>query len=168
MYLLDANVLITANNSYYPVEVVPEFWSWLSHMGATGHIKMPRETMEEVQDGGDNEDRDPLFAWIQQPENRSNLLLNEEVDVVLVQQVLERYAPDLTDDEIEQIGRDPFLIAYGLSVPADRWVVSAEVSSPRKQRQNRKVPDVCRDVGVNCCDTFGMLRALRFTTRWAP
>jgi Domain of unknown function (DUF4411) len=30
LYLLDANVLITARNRYYPIDTVPEFWSWLA------------------------------------------------------------------------------------------------------------------------------------------
>lgn len=30
LYLLDANVLITANNSYYEIGRVDEFWDWLS------------------------------------------------------------------------------------------------------------------------------------------
>ena len=29
LYLLDANVLITANRDYYSVKRVPEFWAWL-------------------------------------------------------------------------------------------------------------------------------------------
>jgi hypothetical protein len=40
------------------------------------------------------------------------LLLDEAVEVALVQQVVSAgYAPNLSDDEIEKIGRDPFLIA---------------------------------------------------------
>ena len=31
LFLLDASVLITANNTYYPIERVPEFWEWLAH-----------------------------------------------------------------------------------------------------------------------------------------
>jgi hypothetical protein len=51
LYLLDANVLITASNLYYPVDAVPEFWAWLAHNGAAGNVKMPLETFEEVKDG---------------------------------------------------------------------------------------------------------------------
>ena len=29
MDLLDANILIVANNTYYPIDAVPEFWDWL-------------------------------------------------------------------------------------------------------------------------------------------
>ena len=118
LYLLDANVLITAHNSYYPVGAVPEFWAWLAYMGSTGHIKMPLETYEEVKDGGTDVERDALFAWTQDDTNKIAILLDEEVRVDLVQKVLnEGYAPDLTDDEIEQVGRDPFLIAFALNSP---------------------------------------------------
>ena len=167
LYLIDANVLITAGNRYYPIDVVPEFWEWLAHCGAAGDIKMPLETFEEVKDGSNDEERDLLFAWIQEEANKKAILFDEEVNSDLVRRVIEEgYAPDLTDDETEQIGRDPFLIAYGLASPADRCVVTTEVSAPRKQRQNRRIPDVCASLGVTSCDTFEMLRALRFSTRW--
>jgi hypothetical protein len=75
------------------------------------------------------------------------------------------YAPDLTDDEVEQVGRDPFLIAYALA-SKDRCVVTVETSAPKKQRQNRKVPDVCRVMGVRPCTPFELNRELGFRTRW--
>jgi len=167
MYLIDANVLITAHNLYYPVNGVPEFWAWLAFRANAGDIKMPVEIFEEVKDGGTDEERDLLFGWISDDENKDALLLREEVDPELVARVVdEGYARDLSDQEVEQIGRDPFLIAYALTAPAERWVVTTEVSAPRKQRQNRKIPDVCGTLGVSCCDTFTMLRALGFATNW--
>jgi Domain of unknown function (DUF4411) len=65
LYLLDANVLITASNSYYPVDQVPEFWTWLQRQGADGLIKIPQEVMEEIQEGRDD---DPLKVWISNDE----------------------------------------------------------------------------------------------------
>jgi Domain of unknown function (DUF4411) len=128
---------------------------------------MPVETFEEVKDGGTDAQQDLLFGWIQA--NKIALLLDEEADPDLVQQVVEQgYAMDLTDDEVEQIGRDPFLIAYALASPADRCVVTTEVSAPAKQRQNRRIPDVCASLGVTCCNTFAMLKTLHFTTSWQP
>src|SRR3546814_8678524 len=66
IYLLDANVLITAHHLYYPVDAVPEFWEWLAHQGVAGQIKMPVETFEEVKDGGTDAERDMLYAWVQE------------------------------------------------------------------------------------------------------
>jgi hypothetical protein len=165
LYLLDANVLITASRLYYPIDQVPEFWSWLQHQAIAGSVKIPLEVIEEVLAG--RRDNDLLMDWISQNENANALLLEEAVDGVLVQSVVSTgYAADLTDDELEKIGRDPFLIAYALSSPGDRCVVTTEVSRPSAQRQNRKIPDVCRAVGVQCCGPFNLNRNLGFYTGW--
>jgi Domain of unknown function (DUF4411) len=168
-YLLDANVLITAHTLYYPIDGVPEFWAWLVHKGGVGDLKMPLENYEEVKDGSTDEEKDLLFGWIKSEEVKATILLDEKVDPGLVARVInEGYAPDLTDHEVIQIGRDPFLIAYALAWPADRCVVTTEVSAPSKQRQNRRIPDVCASMGVDCCNTFAMMKALGFKTGWKP
>lgn len=167
LYLLDANVLITANNLYYPLEAVPEFWQWLVYQGEQGIVKMPIETFEEVKDGSTDGERDALYAWINDETNKRALILDEEVDQAFVARIVQQgYAVDLSDQEIDQIGRDPFLIAYALAEPGQRCVVTTEVSSPRKQRQNRRIPDVCTTLGIDCIDTFAMSKALGFTTSW--
>jgi hypothetical protein len=169
LYLLDANVVITAHNSYYPIDGVPEFWTWLVHKGNAGDLKMPRENYEEIKDGSKDGEKDLLFSWITADDVKVALLFDEDVDPNLVAQVInDGYAPDLTDDEVLQLGRDPFLIAYALESPADRCVVTTEVSSPRKQRQNRRIPDVCATMGIICCHTFNMTKTLGFKTGWKP
>src|SRR3546814_8756283 len=77
IYLLDANVLITAHHLYYPVDAVPEFWEWLAHQGVAGQIKMPVETFEEVKDGGTDAERDMLYAWVQEDAHKSAILFDE-------------------------------------------------------------------------------------------
>ena len=130
---------------------------------------MPLENYEEVRDGSTDEEKDRLFGWIKAEEVKAAILFKEKVDSSLVARVIDDgYAPDLTDDEVLQIGRDPFLIAYALASPADRCVVTTEVSAPRKQRQNRRIPDVCATMGVVCCNTFAMTKALGFKTGWTP
>ena len=165
LYLLDANVLITANSTYYPIDQIPEFWSWVHYQATSNRIKIPREIMEEIKAG--RKDDDPLLDWISTVEIEAALILDEAVDVALVQHVVSTgYAPDLSDDEVEKIGRDPFLIAYALVAPVDRRVVTTEVSRPSTQRHNRKVPDVCQALGVMSCGPFALNKALGFRTGW--
>ncbi len=166
LYLLDANVLINANNFYYPVDRVPEYWEWLLHMGQVGRIKMPLEIFEEVKDGPKDQEKDLLFSWIQKPESKAALILDEDINIETLQSVIKLgYADNLTDDESEQLGRDPFLIAYALR-DQERCVVTAEVSKPSFKRQNRKVPDVCKTLGVRWCDPFVLAKELGFRTNW--
>ena len=159
LYLLDANVLIDANRDYYPLNRVPEFWAWLVDCGTTQRVKIPLEMYEEVLAGKN----DALTNWLKG--NRDALLLPEDVNRTVVARVTDSgYAPDLSDEEIERIGRDPFLIAYALSDRARRTVVTTEVSKPSRQRANRHIPDVCDGLGVLHCNTYEFIRVLDFTT----
>ena len=167
MFLLDANVLITAHSTYYNIEQVPQFWDWLRHMGETNQLKMPVEIYEEIKDGSKDDEIDLLYAWISDADNKAAIVLDEASDPAVVQQVIDQgYAADLTDDELEEIGRDPFLVAFGLADLANRCVVTTEVSKPSRTRQNRHLPDVCATMGVKCCDTFALTRQLGFKTSW--
>ncbi len=160
LYFLDANVLISSNRDYYPIERVPEFWNWLINMGERGRVKVPLEIYEEVTDGNDE-----VASWLK--DHRAALLLDEDVREELVTLVTEEgYAADPSDDEIEKMGRDPFLIAYALADQGQRCVVSTEVSKPTATRANRKIPDVCHDLCVPFCNTFRLIHELDFTTNW--
>lgn len=159
LYLLDANILITAKNLYYEFGRVDQYWEWLAFQAELGNAKIPLEIYEEITTG-----KDELAAWAK--DNKAQLIFEEDVKIPLVQQVITQgYAPDLTDIEIEGTGRDPFLIAYALADINNRMVVTGEVRS-KKKRQNRSLPSVCDDLGVKCCDQWQFGRSLDFRTDW--
>ena len=166
LYLPDANVLIDASRDYYPVHRVPEFWDWLAYLGEQGRVKVPQEVYEKVTEADDE-----LANWLKG--NRGAMLLSEEVNAGLVDIVIRQgYTEDLTDDEIEQLNEDPFLIAYALADIGQRCVVTTEQSRPSRQRANRHIPDVCDDFGVRCLHIFsrrnipGLIDELDFSTDW--
>lgn len=161
LYLIDANVLIDANRDYYPMNRVPEFWSWLLHQADANAIKLPKEVHDEVKSGSDD-----LARWVRRGHEGQGLLLDEEADVQLVRSVTAQYAIDLTDEEVVAIGHDSFLIAYALADAENRCVVTTEASKPSTMRQNRRVPDVCEDLNVRSCNTFELIRNLDFSTTW--
>ena len=164
LYLLDANVLIDANRDYYPVTRFPEFWDWLAEMGKLGFVKVPMEIYEEVVPSTPMQ-RDPLVDWLKA--NRDAIVLDEQVNPEIVAYVVEQgYANDLTDEETEEIGRDPFLIAYALTDTSDRTIVTTEKSRPSRRRANRHIPDVSQGLGVTCIDTFHLIEHLDFRTDW--
>lgn len=160
LYLLDANVLITAHNTYYPIARVPQFWEWIIDNAENGRIKIPYEILGELEAG---KKEDELFKWVKK--NKKTLLLDENVDILLVNKVIEQgYAKDLTDDETHKLGCDPFLIAYAMA-ESGRCVVTLEASKPSAKRANRRIPDVCKQLNIRCIDTFAMLRELDFRAR---
>jgi hypothetical protein len=160
LYLLDANVLIRAHEDYYGIDRVPQFWEWLLAHANAGQVKMPFEIYQEIAiyEG-------PLSTWITVAATKDALVLDEEVNQDLVEKVLnDGYAPDLNDSEIEEVGQDPFLVAYALAA-ADRIVVTKEVSKPSKLRAKRKIPDVCNSLGVKWMNDFDFYKALNFKTK---
>ncbi len=160
LYLLDANVLIDANRDYYPIERVPEFWDWLADCAVNQQTKIPLEMYEEVIEGRP----DQLTCWLKQ--KKSTIVLDENVDRGLIAQVMACYGSDLNDEDIRKLGRDPFLIACALRDPTQRFVVTTEVSKPKRIGANRHIPDVCWDLELRCCNTFEFIRTLNFRTAW--
>lgn len=159
LYLLDANVLIRAHEDYYGIEQVPQFWDWLKASAEKGIVKMPFEIHDEIAVSTGR-----LKDWITTADVASALILDEQPDQALVNRVLiQGYAPDLSDSEIETVGRDPFLVAYALARP-DRIVVTKEVSKPSKLRSNRRLPDVCASLGVKWTKDFDFYKAAGFRT----
>jgi hypothetical protein len=164
LYLLDANVLIDADRDFYQISRVPEFWQWLLYHGQQGNIKLCLEVYEEVTDAeGD------LPDLLKTDQFKEALRLPGECEQQLVDTVVTQgYAPDLTDVELVTIGRDPFLIAHALSDMEKRCVVTTETAAPSKKRQNRKVPDVCKQFKIPCITAFHLYRLLNFATDWKP
>ena len=163
LYLLDADVLIRADRTYYPPDRFPAFWSWLVHMGVSANIAVPTEQYEEITNGSGD-----LVDWLKSEDVKSALLLAEAADPTLVAEVTLQGYGQLDETGLEKVGRDPFLISYAYADKTARTVVTLEVSSPRRQGANRKIPDVCRDLGVACCDLFQLINFLDFRTDWKP
>lgn len=160
LYLLDANALITAHNTWYGHKRVPEFWKWLIHHGEAGSVKLPAEIYGEVEGG-----KDDLAVWMHDAATKKALLLDEVSDANSVQTVLDFYGDPLTEADLITIGQDPFLIAAALG-HNDRCVVTAEVSKPTRTGARRHVPDVCGDCGVTWMHPVTFISVLDFSTDW--
>lgn len=168
LYLLDANTLINAKRDYYQFSRVPEFWDWLIFHGQNGNIKIPIEVYEEFKDATDkNGEKDLLAAWAEETATKQSLVLDEKSEMIFVSKVLyEGYITNPTEDDIEKVGRDPFLIAHAFRDPRKRCVVTAEVSKPSRKGASRHIPDVCNFFGIKNCNLFSMISALNFSTQW--
>jgi endo-alpha-1,4-polygalactosaminidase (GH114 family) len=164
LYLLDANVFITANNLYYPIDRIPEYWKWILAKAKNGQVKVPHAILDEIVAGTN---KGPLDIWIE--ENHNILLLEEDVnkesvDYVIINGYLGQGEEFFSDDEIEEVGKDPFLIAYCLHEPSNRIVVTTEVSKDSLKRSNRKIPDVCKKLKAICISPEKLLKLIEFRT----
>jgi hypothetical protein len=71
LYLLDADTLIRADSTYYPLSRFPIFWVWLGHHGQLHNIKIPVEQYEEIVAGNGE-----LVDWLQDADTASAMILN--------------------------------------------------------------------------------------------
>jgi len=168
LYLLDANTLIDAKRDYYPIGRVPEFWEWLVYHGQKENIKIPIEVYEEFSDTKDKDgNKDSLATWAEQGEVREALLLKEEAEQDLVARITYGgYVANPTDDELEKIGRDPFLLSYALKNLEKRCIVTTEASKPKREGANRHIPDVCNVFDIKCINNFELINKMNFSTSW--
>jgi hypothetical protein len=160
IYLIDANILITAYNNYYSAEMVPEYWRWLLHMSSMGKVKMPMEIGGEILKGTKG---DFLRGWLNT--HKEDLILKTQVETHIVREVIDCYG-SLRDDQIANIEKDAFLIAYAHSAKDKYCIVTTEISKPKRVKQNRKIPDVCNDLNIRWLDPFKFNKELQFTTSW--
>ena len=151
-YLLDANGSLTRVATFIPSG--PEFWDWLVHLGEQGRVKVPglRESCWRI----------ALGNWLR--DNREALVFPEEVSRVLVALVIEQgYASDLTEDEIQKLNEDPFIVAYALPKEGGA-ALSRRKGQDQAERGRMHIPDVC-DVGV-CQQHIPVHNELDFRTDW--
>lgn len=158
--LLDANVFITAKNTYYGLDLVPAFWSWLEPQARVGTLASTDLVYDELKDGGDD-----LADWVRE---REDLIFHVKSDpppvAVHVNSIAtwarsQNYKTHAIADFLS--GADPFLI--GAAAYLGCVVVTQEV--PSASRRKIKIPNVCRFLSVPHENTFDMMRQLgaRFT-----
>ncbi len=171
LYLLDANVLITANDDYYPINRIPQFWDWIINRAKQGQVKMPFEMLAEVKAGQPKRDAenldDELFRWLRKNNHEKDLLLNATADLMAVNRVFrEGYElPEPSLDELNKVRKDPLLISYALTRESTTIVTleaKQENATDTMKRHKRKIPLVCRKLDIRCLDTFDLIRELDF------
>lgn len=154
--LLDANVFITAKNSYYGLDLVPAFWSWLEDQATAGALASTDLVYDELKDGNDD-----LAAWVKA---RRGLLFHVDSSSAAVAAYVaslgawasaEGYRPHVIQDFMDCA--DPFLVGAA----AEKGLIVVTQETPAGSRRKKvKIPDACGHLGVTFEDTFTMMRAL--------
>jgi hypothetical protein len=158
MYLLDADVMITAKNRYYGFDIVPTFWEWLASQHTKGRLFIPQKIADEVLGAGDD-----LSDWVRQQPPSFRLQV-ESNDQQHLQTVASWAAADSSTYAAAAVATflnagDYYLVSLGLS--RGFTVVTNELPDPNSKKRI-KIPDACRALGVPCMSPFAMLRAEGF------
>jgi len=150
-YLLDANIFIQAKNLHYGFDFCPAFWDWLEEKHESREVLSIEKVGDELKDGNDE-----LATWANK--------MGREFFVPPTPEVLpafSRVAEWVAGRDYEQLAVNAFLqdADYYVVVQAlalQHVVVTHEIHSNSKKKI--KIPDVCIGLGVQCINTYEMLR----------
>lgn len=161
MYILDANVFISAHRGYYDFDLAPSFWkSLVSHAGKNNIRSIDKIQDEIISPNSKNADR--LHLWT--AENfKVYFERTDSQDVIDSYAAIQQWAysnPQFTPSAKEEFARnaDAWLIAYAKS--KNYTLVTHEAYNP-EMRKRILIPVVCRNFNVDYVNTFEMLRNLQ-------
>ena len=162
VYVLDANVFMTAHHDYYAPDLCPGFWKCLEHYSQEGRLLSIDRVRSEILSP------DKLVEWVKQAPSKlfRSSAQREVVDAFSEMQMWvqgnEQFLPP-AKDEFAQVA-DGWLAAYAKVHRAT--VVTQEVFDPNV-RKRVPLPNVCKQFNVNYRDTFETLRDLGVRFAWS-
>lgn len=154
-YVLDANVYIGAYRTYYAFDLVDGFWKLLLKHAKTGRIVSIDRILDELKDG-----KDPLGDWACN-ECSVAFVKTDRPDVIHHYGTMINWvqAMDFTPEAKTEFAlkADGWVIAYAKA--GGHKLVTHEKYEPNRKNKV-KIPNVCKQFGIEYCDTFDMLREL--------
>jgi hypothetical protein len=154
-HIVDANVLLEAANVYYTFKRVPGFWSWMEQSINAGSIRSVSliqaevEHPQELVDWLDDRLADGIFIDVSAPG------IQAEYRKLVNWLVARPFGPEHIAKFLN--GADPWIIASA-KVMGATVCTQEQLIGPGSRKI--KIPNVCREWGVDYCNTFEMLDAL--------
>jgi len=156
-FVLDANVLIQARNTYYGFDLCPGFWKALVQEHENRRIFSIERVKDELAGWGDD-----LDEWANETAPKSFFKKTDDIAVVRSYRKMLTWVqgqPQFSAAAKAEFATvaDGWVIAFAEA--NDYVVVTHEVLAPAAQKKV-PMPNVCNQFGVECVNTFEMLKEL--------
>jgi hypothetical protein len=153
MYLLDANVFITAKNAHYGMDFVPAFWEWLQQAHDDGLVFSVEAVRDELVGGADE-----LARWAQS----LPATFFKAVDEAAVTELRKLASWASGHDQYTDAAKAEFLnsadyFLVGQAKALGYIVVTHERPAPDAKKRIR-IPEACNPVGATYQLPWTMLR----------
>jgi len=158
VYVLDADVFMTAARSYYAFDLVPAFWDVLVREATKGRLLSIDRVKAEIDRGNDG-----LKQWANHDFHMWFVSTNERSVVGRYRAIMQwaaaqHHFTDAAKNEFADAGNaDAWLVAYAR---ATNGTLVTHETLDKTTRRKIKIPNVCEAFGVEYVNTFEMLRAL--------
>lgn len=157
MYLLDANVFIQAKNFYYGFDIAPTFWEWLDEQQEKELIASIQPVYDELVAG-----EDELAEWAKERKDSGWFIDISDKDTQNKLGIVAKWTMGSHFKESAKIEflsvPDSILVAKGLS--SNCTIVTHESLYDPNIKKKIKIPNACKNFGINYISTFELLRIL--------
>jgi hypothetical protein len=156
LYVLDSSVLINAAQGAYAFDIAPSFWQQLVAHAQAGSVVSIDRVLQELMGRQDELEvwaRQQFYHWFTSTADFT-CQANYRKIVNWVSQ-RQQYRPE--EKSRFAAGADGWLIAYALGRGG---VVVTWEKAAGSNSTKIKIPDVCQQFNVNCCDLYTMVRDL--------
>lgn len=160
MFLLDANVLMTAADFHYPEDVVPNFWVQILEMLDAGEAMIPKPVHDELGVYKQKWTTDWVTTKVLPQhileENTSHIQKLTEI----TNWVMYERQPAFPSKELRRFldGADPRIIAAAAVEKFTIVTYEKPVTDPKSKKA--KIPDVAAQFGVKCVNPVEMFRTV--------
>ncbi|MBN8706468.1 MAG: DUF4411 family protein [Bacteroidetes bacterium] len=160
IFVVDSNFFIEAHRATYPLDVAPSFWNKVKYLADSSKICSIDKVKSELSVHQDDLERWCAANLSDDFFKESSTCLSQYSQIAKwAQSRSGHYLPQAISDFLHADEADAFLIAFTLADPSNRILVTQEVANPL-QKNRIKIPDVCKALGVTCCNTVEMFRKL--------
>ncbi|MFA7119564.1 MAG: DUF4411 family protein [Sphaerochaetaceae bacterium] len=166
LFLIDANILITPQEQYYPFDLAPNFWVQMAEKIEEGSIAILDMVKDEILV---SKEKDDLATWF------DNLKVGCYVNHKQ-QDIINKYSEVLQSIQTNPCYKEKALRAWAQEKVADPWLIAAasifgftlitiekRANKPSQYNPsgNPKIPNVASDFYGKVEDLFSMMRKLQ-------
>ena len=147
VYSCDSSSLIKASAVLYPMDNFPALWDRIEELIRSERLKMSEPVYDEAMRG------EVLRNWCREKELKPFLLSKVDESVQNAFQTILSNYPNLIHVQTSKSLADPWAIA--LAMQYQQGVVVTE-EQPTGNLQGPRIPDVCKDLGIECIGIAGL------------
>lgn len=153
-YLIDTNIFIESAYRFYAFDICPGFWSFLEKCSESDFIKSIDKVYDEITSSNTK-----LQDFKEILNNKGFFLSIENItfdSYAMVSQTLEEM--QYTEQAIANFSNvaDYFLIS--LAYQESYTIVTHEAKSGNNAKNIIKIPNVCKELGIECIDVAEFIR----------
>lgn len=147
-YLFDANVFISAKNSFLTFKLAPQFWEWFEGQFVSNNIGSTKEVYDEL-----TKRKDDISGWVKRnrkyfvDQNRAALEVHRDLHAWAIQ-VPPTDEPSYTAEAWNDFASCADIGIVAMAKVTSSTVVTRETRSTKKSII--KIPDAADAIGVSC------------------